>query len=219
MIQALLLDMDGTILDTEKINKICWQKAMSETGYHFEEKVYFDLIGLNDNSTCKYFQDNFGFTKEQFVKMRDTACDYARAYKKEHGVPVKQGFIQLSDYLISSGIKAAAVTSSTRLEAQHNFQGAGIEDRFDVIIGGDCVTAGKPSPEPYLKAATALGLSPEECLAVEDSANGIRSAHAAGIKCVYIKDIADISEDAKTLAAYQTTSLDKIINIIGELDR
>ena len=79
--------------------------------------------------------------------------------------------------------------------------------------------AGKPSPEPYLKAAEALGLSPEECLAVEDSANGIRSAHAAGTKCVYIKDIADISEDAKALSAHQTTSLDKIINIIGELDR
>ena len=211
--------MDGTVLDTERIHKICWQKAMAETGQHFEDKVYFDLVGLNHKSITQYFIDNFGFTLEQFDKMKEAAVDYFRDYKAAHGVPVKQGFIQLSDYLRQQSIKTAAVTSSTCLEAQHNFQGAGIEDRFDLIIGGDSVTAGKPSPEPYLKAAEALGLPPSECLAAEDSANGIRSAHAAGIKCVYIKDIADIAEDAKALADYKANTLDEIIKIIGDINR
>ena len=219
MIRAVLLDMDGTVLDTERINKICWQKAMAETGYHFEEKVYFDLVGLNHKSITQYFMDNFGFTLEQFEKMKDDACDYSRAYKARHGVPIKQGFLELSDYLRQLNIKTAAVTSSTCLEAQHNFQGAGIEDRFDLIIGGDSVTAGKPSPEPYQKAAQELGLQPSECLAAEDSANGIRSAHSAGIKCVYIKDIADITEEAKALADYEANSLDELIKIIGDLNR
>lgn len=211
--------MDGTVLDTERINKICWQKAMAETGYHFEEKVYFDLVGLNHKSITQYFIDNFGFTIEQFEKMKDAAINYSRAYKAQHGVPVKQGFTELSGYLRQQNIKTAAVTSSTCLEAQHNFQGAGIEDRFDLIIGGDSVTAGKPSPEPYQKAAEALGLQPSECIAVEDSANGIRSAHAAGVKCVYIKDIADISEEAKALADYEANALDELIKIIGDLNR
>ena len=219
MIRAVLLDMDGTILDTERIHKICWQKAMAETGRYFEEKVYFDLIGLNDKSTGQYFADNFGFTHEQFEQMKTAAHDYSRAYKAEHGVPIKQGFIRLSDYLRQQNIKTAAVTSSTCLEAQHNFRDANIEDRFDLIIGGDSVTAGKPSPEPYLKAAEGLGIHPSECLAAEDSANGIRSAHAAGIKCVYIKDIADIAEDAKALADYKANTLDELIKIIGELNR
>lgn len=211
--------MDGTVLDTERIHKICWQKAMAETGQHFEDKVYFDLVGLNHKSITQYFIDNFGFTLEQFDKMKEAAVDYFREYKAAHGVPVKQGFVQLSDYLRQQNIKTAAVTSSTCLEAQHNFQGAGIEDRFDLIIGGDSVTTGKPSPEPYLKAAEALGLPPSECLAAEDSANGIRSAHAAGIKCVYIKDIADIAEDAKALATYKANTLDEIIKIIGDINR
>ena len=219
MIRAVLLDMDGTVLDTERINKICWQKAMAETGYHFEEKVYFDLIGLNDKSMQQYFADNFGFTREQFNKMKLAGYNYSRAYKTEHGVPVKTGFIRLSDYLRQQNIKTAAVTSSTCLEAQHNFHGAGIEDRFDLIIGGDSVTTGKPSPEPYQKAAEALGFPPSECIAVEDSANGIRSAHAAGIKCVYIKDIADIAEDAKALASYEAKTLDELIKIIGDINR
>ena len=219
MIRAVLLDMDGTVLDTERINKICWQRAMAETGYHFEEKVYFDLVGLNHKSITQYFVDNFGFTLEQFEKMKDAAIDYSRAYKAEHGVPIKQGFIELSDYLRRQNIKTAAVTSSTCLEAKHNFQGAGIEDRFDLIIGGDSVTTGKPSPEPYQKAAEGLGFHPSECLAAEDSANGIRSAHSAGIKCVYIKDIADIAEDAKALADYKANTLDELIKIIGDLNR
>ena len=219
MIRAVLLDMDGTVLDTERINKICWQKAMAETGYHFEEKVYFDLVGLNHKSITQYFMDNFGFTLEQFEKMKDAAIDYSRAYKAEHGVPIKQGFLELSDYLREQGIKTAAVTSSTCLEAQHNFQGANIEDRFDLIIGGDSVTTGKPSPEPYQKAAEGLGFHPSECLAAEDSANGIRSAHGAGIKCVYIKDIADIAEEAEALAVYKANTLDELIKIIGDLNR
>ena len=219
MIRAVLLDMDGTVLDTERINKICWQKAMAETGYHFEEKVYFDLIGLNDKSMCQYFADNFGFTREQFDQMKLAGYSYSRAYKAEHGVPIKQGFLELSDYLRQQNIKTAAVTSSTCLEAQHNFRSAGIEYRFDLIIGGDSVTTGKPSPEPYLKAAEGLGLQPSECLAAEDSANGIRSAHAAGIKCVYIKDIADIAKEAKALAAYKASTLDELIQIIGNINR
>ena len=219
MIRAVLLDMDGTVLDTERIHKICWQRAMAETGRYFEEKVYFDLIGLNDKGTGQYFADNFGFTPEQFEQMKTAAHDYTRAYTAEHGVPIKQGFIQLSDYLREQNIKTAAVTSSTCLEARHNFQSADIEDRFDLIIGGDSVTAGKPSPEPYLKAAQELGFHPSECLAAEDSANGVRSANAAGIKCVYIKDIADIAEDAKALADYKANTLDELIKIIGELNR
>ena len=219
MIRAVLLDMDGTVLDTERINKICWEKAMSETGRYFEEKVYFDLVGLNDKSTGQYFADNFGFTHEQFEQMKTAAYNYSRAYKAENGVPVKKGFLELSDYLRQQSIKTAAVTSSTCLEAQHNFQGANIEDRFDLIIGGDSVTAGKPAPEPYRKAAESLGFQPSECLAAEDSANGIRSAHAAGIKCVYIKDIADIPEEVKALADYKADTLDELIQIIGDLNR
>ena len=219
MIRAVLLDMDGTVLDTERIHKVCWQKAMSEAGCHCEDKVYFDLVGLNHKSILEYFIDNFGFTHDRFKKIETAAHDYSRSYMAEHGVPVKKGFLELSDSLRQQNIKTAAVTSSTCLEARHNFQGAGIENRFDLIIGGDSVTTGKPSPEPYQKAAQELGFHLSECLAAEDSANGIRSAHDAGIRCVYIKDIADIAEEAKALADYKANTLDELIKIIGDINR
>lgn len=206
--------MDGTILDTERIHKQCWEKAMGEIGAKYSPVTFYDLIGLNDKSTCEYFKDHFGFTEEMYAKMSARAYSLSIEYGEAKGLPVKKGFFELSEYLISKGIKTAVVTSSFRSEALHNFQIAGIDTPFDIIIGGDSVDEGKPSPEPYLKAAEGLGLEPRECIAAEDSANGIISAHSAGIKCVYIKDLVDVSEEILALAEYKAESLDKIIEII-----
>ncbi len=146
--------------------------------------------------------------------MSASAYGLSREYGITKGLPVKKGFFELSDYLVKNDIKTAVVTSSFRSEAIHNFQRANINTPFDIIIGGDCVDNGKPSGEPYLRAAEGLGLDPDDCIAVEDSSNGIRSAHNAGITCVYIKDIADIPKEIKALAEYEAESLDKVIEII-----
>ncbi len=219
MIKAVLFDMDGTILDTERIHKICWEQAMADMKISYTPTTFYDLIGLNDPSTRNYFKKNYGFTDSQYEKMSTAAYDHSREFTEEKGIPVKAGFFELADYLVKNGIKTAVVTSSICSEAAHNFKRANITTPFDVIIGGDSVNNGKPDPEPYAKAAKALGISPEDCLAVEDSANGLKSTYAAGIKCIYIKDIVDVPQEVKVLAAYEVNSLDKIIGIIGEINR
>lgn len=219
MIKAVLFDMDGTILDTEKIHKECWEQSMKDMGVEYEPTTFYDLIGLNDKSTCDYFKEHFGFSDEQYRKMSKSAYSRSHDYTVTKGIPVKQGFFELSDYLLKQGIKTAVVTSSVCSEALHNFQRAKIETPFDVIIGGDSVTAGKPSAEPYQKAAEKLGLMPDECIAVEDSANGVRSAHNAGIKCIYIKDMVDIPDEVKALAEYETDSLERVVGIIDMINR
>lgn len=214
MIKAVLFDMDGTILDTERIHKECWEQAMDDVGVSYLPTTFYDLIGLNDNSTRDYFRRVYGFSDEQYYKMSGAAYSLSREYGKIKGIPVKKGFFELSDYLVEKGIRRAVVTSSMVSEALHNFERAKIETPFDVIIGGDIVNEGKPSAEPFLKAAAALGLPNEECIVVEDSANGVRSAHNAGIRCVYIKDMVDIPEDVRKLAEFEAKSLDEVIGII-----
>ncbi len=219
MIKAVLFDMDGTILDTERIHKICWEQAMADMKISYTPTTFYDLIGLNDPSTRNYFKKNYGFTDSQYEEMSTAAYNHSREFTEEKGIPVKAGFFELADFLVKNGIKTAVVTSSICSEAAHNFKRANILTPFDVIIGGDSVNNGKPDPEPYAKAAKALGIFPENCLAAEDSANGLKSAYAAGIKCVYIKDMVDVPEEVKALAAFEINSLDKIIDIIGEINR
>lgn len=218
MIKAVLFDMDGTVLDTERIHKECWEQAMGDVGVEYLPTTFYDLIGLNDKSTRDYFRSVYGFTDELYAEMSTAAYNRSREYGTVKGIPVKKGFFELSDYLSERGIKRAVVTSSLVSEALHNFERAGIDVPFDIIIGGDSVNEGKPSPEPFLKAAAALGLSTDECVAAEDSANGVRSAHNAGIKCVYIKDMVDIPDDVKALAEYKAESLDGIIRILDSLN-
>ena len=218
MIKAVLFDMDGTILDTEKIHKECWELAMRDIGIQYLPTTFYDLIGLNDNSTRDYFFKVYGMTDEQYAKMSMAAYSRSREYGTVRGIPVKKGFFELSDYLAEQGIKRAVVTSSIVSEAVHNFERAKIDIPFDVIIGGDSVNEGKPSAEPYLKAAKALGLSAEECIVAEDSANGVRSAHNAGIRCVYIKDMVDIPHEVKALAEFEAESLEDVIGIIGSIN-
>lgn len=213
-LKAVLFDMDGTILDTERIHKQCCEQAMEAVGAKYSPNTFYDLIGLNDKSTCEYFKAHFGFTEKQYEELSVCAYALSREYGETNGLPVKKGFFELSEYLVSHKIKTAVVTSSFRSEALHNFQRAKITTPFDIIIGGDSVSSGKPSPEPYLKAAEGLGLRPEECIAVEDSVNGIKSAHRAGIKCVYIKDLVEVPEEILALAEYKAESLDKILDII-----
>lgn len=218
-IKAVLFDMDGTVLDTERIHKECWEQAMKDMGIMYSSTTFYDLIGLNDKSTMDYFKTHFNFTDEQYIKMSVSAYQNSQKYADLRGIPVKKGFFELSDYLLEHKLKRALVTSSICSVALHNLKKARIDVPFDVVIGGDSVTEGKPAPEPYARAAEKLGLDPNECLAVEDSANGIRSAHNAEIKCVYIKDMVDISDDVKALADYRAENLEEIIGIIDKINK
>ena len=214
MIKAVLFDMDGTVLDTESVHKIAWECALTEAGVPIKSDTFYHLIGLNVQSTGEYLKAHFAITDEQFERINEAADRHSLNYISKNGVSVKQGFYALSDYLAEMKIKSVIVTSSHHKEAEANLAKAGILRCFDGIIGGDEVTRGKPSPEPYQKAAELAGVDRADCIAAEDSANGVKSAYSAGITCVYIKDMIDIPQEVQALAKYHADSLSKIIEII-----
>lgn len=95
MIKAVLLDMDGTIFDTERIHKICWDKAMEEAGIPYTPSTFYDLIGLNDESTKNYLLKNFGISEKNYTDLSIYAYELSQRYTRENGVPVKKGFFEL----------------------------------------------------------------------------------------------------------------------------
>lgn len=211
-IKAVLFDMDGTVLDTEPIHKTAWEKAMESFGLERHRDLLYKCIGLSDAAMKKLFFEQIGV--ENFDEIYSEARKEAKAIKSK-GIPVKKGFTELNGYLKESGIKSAIVTSSAHSDAERDLTRAGIRGCFDLILGYGDYTESKPNPEPYLKAARFLGFTPDECLAAEDSENGVLSASRAGIKCVYIRDIIDIPEEVKTLAFKEAESLLEIIGYIN----
>ncbi len=186
--------MDGTILDTEPLSKMAWSAVLTENGYSFTDEMFYKHTGLNPASTEKLYKSYLG---EDFPywEMRKKVHLFREDYRSKHGIAVKKGFFELSDFLREKSIKSVIATSTPSAEAMRYLEIAGIADRFDSLIGGDEITEGKPAPEIYLKAAKIAGADTAECLAVEDSTNGILSALNADIRCVYIHDFSDISKE------------------------
>lgn len=213
MIKTVIFDKDGTLIDTEPLHLRMWVKILKERGYPATDEMLKECIGLNypsmDTLLKGYFGEDFDIN-EHYPYVNEKT----REYELEHGIPIKKGFFELSDFLISKGIRSVVATSSMHAEAQFCLKHTGIEDRFEGIIGGDEIENGKPSPEIFLKAANLMNCSPSECVIFEDSENGVKAALAAGIKCFYIPDMKEIPEDlqAKTI---KLRSLDEAINYIN----
>ena len=171
MIQAVLFDMDGTVLDSEPLYHACWERAMDEMHLDLDRDAFFlDVSGMNIPTMRAHCLKTYGadFPFEEVRELR-------RRYR------------------------AALATSSSCEYATNLMKRHGIDGCFDAIIGGDCVKNGKPHPEIFLRAAELLGVQPEQCVVAEDSRNGVLAGHAAGMYTVMIPDLLPCSEDLRPL--------------------
>ncbi|MGN0618875.1 MAG: HAD family hydrolase [Ruminiclostridium sp.] len=214
-ITTVIFDKDGTVVDTEPLHLKMWVSALKERGYPATDDILKECIGLNypsmDTLLKGYFGESFDiWAHYEYVNL------LVKEYELENGIPVKKGFVELSDYLISRGIRSVVATSSMHEEAQFCLKQAGIGDRFDFIVGGDEIENGKPAPDIFLKAAEKAGASPDECVIFEDSSNGVRAALAAGIKCFYIPDMKEIEPELQS-RTIKLASLDRAIEFIEKM--
>ena len=218
MIKAVIFDMDGTLLDSEKVGLLAWQYVIDKFHLDMDLTLPIASIGLNYNSMVKLFLDKFGddFPFEEYWKC---GKEYFAEYKRKNAIDVKKGFFELSDYLKSEGIGMYVATSTYHDSAVENLTASGIISHFDGIVGGDEITKGKPDPEIFLKAAKLTGFPKEECLVVEDSNNGIKAGIASGIRTVYIKDIVDVPKETTEKAYASCADLSGIIDVIEKLKR
>jgi HAD superfamily hydrolase (TIGR01509 family) len=186
-IDAVLLDMDGTLLDTEPSYVSALTAALDAFGYPDATAMCHALIGI-PGSECEAllrarYGENFPFADiiEAFAARSDEIF--------REGVALKPGTIELLDALQAAGCPFAIVTSTSRPTAERHLTLGGIRARFDTLVTCDDVTRGKPSPDIYLLAAAKLGVRPQACVAIEDSNPGIAAAHAAGAIPIMVPDV------------------------------
>lgn len=211
-ISAFIFDMDGVLLDTERLCKICWQKAALDFELKNVDKVFYKCVGQARQDTFVTLYEYFKNQKDDFdpQKFYFHAVEYFKNYIRENGVPVKKGAIECLKRFSRQGIPLA-LASSTREEAvRAQLTETKMIGFFKTLTCGDSVKHSKPDPEIYLNACRSLGFPPEKCCAVEDSPNGIKSACNAGMKVIMVVDQIQPTLAIKKMCIKIVKSLDEI---------
>ena len=213
MVKAVIFDMDGLILDTEKLLVRYWCQAANEAGFPMQREHALNIRSLHRRFAIPYLQGLFG-EEFDYVKIRNRRMELMTEALAENGLELKKGVCELLDFLKEQGV-AAAIATATDLERTKDYLGrVGIFDRFDRIVCATMVEYGKPKPDIYLYAAKQLGLDPAECMALEDSPNGVRSAASAGCVTVMVPDLTPPDEELNGLIFAKADSLLDVPDII-----
>jgi len=183
MFDAVIFDLDGTLIDSESISQAAGIEAFARLGIAVEPGFLHSLVGVDDRTGA-------GLIRARFPGLDTAALDrewtHAVRRRQAGGVPLKPGAKEL---LAAVGLPKAIATSSTRIQANRKLALTGLGPHFAHVVTFDDVAAPKPAPDPYLLAARLLGANPARCLAFEDSETGAQSAHAAGMTVVQVPDL------------------------------
>ncbi|MEG1441153.1 MAG: HAD-IA family hydrolase [Oscillospiraceae bacterium] len=212
-IKGIILDMDGTMLDTEPLSFYGWEKAVNDIGLTLSQEFMFGCVGLPSAEICRNFLDHFG-NDFDFVGFRERSQAHVKGVVEKSGVPLKPGLFELLDFIKEKNLKCAVATSTGRQRAMYLMDKVDISRYFDVIICGDSIKHGKPNPDIYLKTAEALGHSAEQCMAVEDSKNGILAAARANTYAVLIPDLIIPDNEMLSVATSKVESLFDVIELL-----
>jgi HAD superfamily hydrolase (TIGR01509 family) len=215
-IGAVILDMDGLMLDTEPLSKVAWQTASAEFGYTLDDRSYSKLVGRPTADCERELLGQFGsaFPLDRF---RVRWPELWQAKVAARGIQQKPGLSEFLAFVDKQHLPVAVATSSESDYTVLSLRHAGLEGRFKVIVTGDEVASGKPAPDIYLEAARRLEVNPASCVALEDSDAGVLAASRAGMRALLIPDWTGPSDEAVRAAFRVLTSLHQARDILAKL--
>lgn len=216
MYNAIVFDMDGVIFDSEKLYRKHWKISGKTIGISEEEmeEVCNKLAGANKIVNERMMKDRYGEDFD-YMSFRQLTIDRMDQDIRDNGLDMKPGVIELFNTLKEKNFKMALATSTNEPRATENLKNAGLYDYFDALVFGEDIPHGKPAPDIYLAACEKLGVSPAQAIGVEDSINGVKSSHSAGLYTVMVIDLIEPTEEIKNgLADEIYTELDQLRNFI-----
>ncbi len=217
MVRAVIFDMDGLILDTEKHLVKYWCMAANEAGFPMQRDHALNIRSLARKFAIPYLQGIFGEDFD-YVKIRSRRMELMTEALEREGLELKKGIRELLAFLRENHIPAAIATATDLERTKAYLTRVGIFDCFDRIVCATMVESGKPKPDIYLYAAQQLGLPPHECMALEDSPNGVRSAATAGCVTVMVPDLTQPDEEISALIHAKADSLLDVPEIVKQLN-
>ncbi len=212
-VHAVVFDMDGLLVDTETLCRDAMMLEAEAMGFQMPLELFFSMIGTSSVRSEELLKAHFGdgFPLEDFHQ------GWLARYHRmgEAGIMLKDGVVELLDHLDQAGLKRAVATSSGHPSVDRNLSQHGLMDRFNAVIARGDYERGKPAPDPFLKAAQTLRIDPAHCLALEDSHNGVRAAHAAGMMTVMVPDLLAPTEEMHALCVRIVETLHDVPDLIA----
>lgn len=205
--QAVIFDMDGLMLDTERIALACWDQAARMHGYELDPAIGLGMVGLNTRDCVRWVKQVLGddFPMEA-INVTSRELYHAEL---DRDTPIKPGLPALLQWLRQQGLPLAVATSTRHAWALKKLNRAGIADFFNGMACGDQVSQGKPHPEIFLTAAERIGVAPAQCVVLEDSDPGVRGAVAAGMRVIQVPDVKPPSAEVRGFGHPICASLDE----------
>lgn len=195
-IQAVLYDMDGTLLDTETLHHLAWEHSAGLRGVTIGPEFYDRATGRNLACVFELLEELYpalGDPKAVHADMEQ----YCRDWMEEHGVPVLPGVFHTFGTLSVRGVRQCVCTSTSRASASRTLARAGLLQQLDALMCGDDITLSKPDPQIFLKGAEKLGVPIERCAVVEDSPMGIEAGLRSGAQVFIVPGLLPIDPDVE----------------------
>jgi len=213
-IKAVVFDMDGVIFDTERAVIDVWKEVASKYGIPDIEAFCVECIGINAVATREVFFRRYGdLYSYDDIRAEKTGMVKERFIKGQ--IDIKPGVQSLLKALKDNGIKVALASSTREAIVREELTIAGLIEYFDEIVTGDMVEHSKPAPDIFLMACERLGVTPEEAMGIEDSFNGIRSSHSAGLFTIMVPDLLQPDDEIRNLADMVLSDLFEVKKEIG----
>jgi HAD superfamily hydrolase (TIGR01509 family) len=212
IVKAVVFDMDGLLVDTEVIYCEALTAQAADMGHELPRSVLRRMIGSSWAGSATILTDHFGAAFDTDA-LREGSV--ARFYElAEGGIALKAGVREILEVLACADIPRAIATSSRRHEVEHHMGAHGLLDGFQAVVASGDYARAKPAPDPFLTAAERLGVAPEDCLALEDSHNGVRAASAAGMMTIMVPDLLDPTEEMHSLCVRIARDLHEVRELL-----
>lgn len=211
--RAVIFDMDGLLLDTEKLLVRFWVQAANEAGFPMTREHALSIRSLHRSFAIPYLRELFG-GEFDYLKIRSRRMELMNEYLAGSPLELKDGAVELLEFLRENKLRAAIATATDLERTREYLARVGIFERFDEIVCATMVKRGKPEPDIYIYAAEQLGLPPVECYALEDSPNGVKSAAGAGCRTIMVPDLTEPDEELSGVEFAAAKSLRDVIDII-----
>ena len=217
MINNFIFDLDGLLVNTEKLGLRLWQDTAEKYNFQVDEDWAISLMGRGSSDTKTLYIEKFG--EEKAMEIRNYRRKLILETIKNEGVEPMPGALELLELLKAKEYKMALATGSIKRKIQYVFQSVDIQHYFDVIISGEMVSHGKPDPETFILAADGLHVDPKETIVLVDSPFGIEAAHSIGATTILIADLYQPTEEIRNKCSYMFNSLYEVIDKIEEITK